>query len=153
MAKKKSKAVGRPPDYTEKLAKEICGAIAENVKGLQPLCDINPHWPIAKTIRRWIRDNEEFRTLYMKAKEDQCHLMAEEMLLIADDTSRDIIIRTNKNGEDYEACNSEFINRSRVRIDTRKWLCAKLMPKQYGDRTITESTVKISHEDALKELE
>ena len=75
--------------------------------------------------------------------------MAEEMLLISDDISRDTIL--NKKGE--EVCNSEYINRSRLRVDTRKWLCAKLMPKVYGERTFTESKVTLSHEDSLKEVE
>ncbi len=144
------KKVGRPSNYTDKIGEEICIAIAENVKGLQHLCDLNPHWPIASSIRRWLTTNAEFRAIYDKAKESQCHLMAEEILLIADDTSRDTII--NKKGD--EVCNSEFISRSRLRVDTRKWLCAKLMPKLYGDKLTTDGTLTVmTHEQALKELE
>jgi hypothetical protein len=31
--------------------------------------------------------------------------------------------------------NGEHIQRSRVRIDTRKWLLSKMLPKVYGDKT------------------
>ena len=30
--------------------------------------------------------------------------------------------------------NGEHIQRSRVRIDTRKWLLSKMLPKVYGDK-------------------
>jgi hypothetical protein len=31
--------------------------------------------------------------------------------------------------------NGEHIQRSRVRIDTRKWMLSKMLPKSYGDKT------------------
>jgi hypothetical protein len=31
--------------------------------------------------------------------------------------------------------NGEHIQRSRVRIDTRKWLLSKMLPKVYGDKS------------------
>jgi hypothetical protein len=31
--------------------------------------------------------------------------------------------------------NGEHIQRSRVRIDTRKWMLSKMLPKVYGDKT------------------
>ncbi len=36
----------------------------------------------------------------------------------------------------------EHIMRSRLRIDTRKWLLGKVLPKVYGDKVITEITGK-----------
>ena len=54
---------------------------------------------------------------------------AEEIIEIADDAKNDWMER-----EGFKTLNQEHIQRSRVRIDTRKWLMAKLMPKKYGDR-------------------
>ena len=56
--------------------------------------------------------------------------MTEDCLDIADDVTHDKTI--NKNGD--EVCNNEAVNRSRLRVDTRKWLAAKLLPKIYGER-------------------
>ena len=54
---------------------------------------------------------------------------------IADDDSKDV--RHGKDGE--ELLNAEFVQRSRLRIDTRKWLASKLLPKMYGDRKEIEN--------------
>ena len=45
--------------------------------------------------------------------------------------------------------NGEHIQRSRVRIDTRKWLASKLVPRMYGDAKEPEMQ-KAIHEDVLK---
>lgn len=58
-----------------------------------------------------------------------------------------------ENADSKVVADNEHINRSRLRIDTRKWIAAKLAPKIYGDKMVSESRVTISHEDALKELE
>lgn len=149
MAKKIVKKNGRPTIYTLKLAKQVCKALAISTHGLRKVCQNNPNFPCADTILMWRLENKEFSALYDNAKQHQIEALADDMLDIADDAINDY--RQDKDGNDV--IDSEHIQRSRVRIDTRKWLCAKLMPKKYGDRTITESTVKVTHEEALKELE
>jgi hypothetical protein len=53
---------------------------------------------------------------------------------IADDSRNDFITKTNGDGSTYEQVNSEHIQRSRLRIDTRKWIAARMRPKKYGDK-------------------
>lgn len=53
------------------------------------------------------------------------------------------------NDEGYETFNGEFAARSRIRIDTRKWLACKLLPKQYGDKIQLEQ--KTEENEKLKE--
>lgn len=125
---------GRPSDYTIELAEEICRAIAECTDGLQAICDRNPHFPTPQAIRGWKRKNSEFNAMYVQAKQDQVDILVEEILQISDDKSHDKIIKINADGEEYEVCNTEYVNRSRLRVDTRKWMAAKLVPKIYGDR-------------------
>lgn len=122
---------GRPSKYTKKLGDQICEMIA-NGKSLRT---------IGKTLNfalsaffRWIRENPEFEKQYARAKEEQSEALVEEMLDIADETSSDTITKIGKNGEEYEVQNSEWINRSRLRVDTRKWIASKLKPKKYGER-------------------
>jgi hypothetical protein len=76
----------------------------------------------------------------------QAEFMAEDILDIADDDSKDI--KYDEDGN--ESCNAEFVARSRLRIDTRKWLASKLAPKIYGDRSIVETTIK--HEENIQDL-
>lgn len=37
--------VGRPTEYSQELAEEICMAIACTAKGLRKLCKEHQHWP------------------------------------------------------------------------------------------------------------
>lgn len=141
--------LGRPDDYSEELAKLICDTIASCSKGIKTLCKENPKWPSYNTIYRWLPIHAEFSDLYARAKQQQIEVLVEEILEIADDSSNDYI----ENSEGKLIVNHEHINRCRLRIDTRKWLAAKLCPRIYGDKMVTESTVTITHENALKELE
>ena len=50
--------------------------------------------------------------------------------------------RLNKNGEVEMVVNYENIQRSRLRVDTRKWIMSKLAPKKYGDKVTQELTGK-----------
>ena len=48
----------------------------------------------------------------------------------------------------------EAITKARLRVDTLKWVCARLNPGKYSDKISIEATVKrASHEDALAELD
>lgn len=68
--------------------------------------------------------------MYEKAKRDCAEMMAEEIIAIADDSSNDTFI----DDEGVEHTNHEHINRSRLRVDSRKWLLSKLLPNKFGDK-------------------
>ena len=132
---------GRPSDYTPELAKDICEVIASSSKGLKRLCNDNPHWPNKDTIFTWLKNNHEFSDQYAHAKRCQIETFVDEIIEIADDASQDVLV----NEQGTMVCNHEFIARSRLRIDTRKWLASKLVPKVYGlpqkDSNATEPTL------------
>jgi hypothetical protein len=140
---------GRPTDFTEELGKEICHKLAITPVGLGTLCKQNPHWPARQTIHEWRLKHKEFADNYAKAKAAQIEILVEECFEIADDTSYDTIQTESGN----EVCNTEYVNRSRLRIDIRKWYASKLAPKIYGDKTDHKHDITIRQEDALKELE
>lgn len=142
---------GRPTDYSYELAQEICDAISCTSKGLKHLCNANPHWPSRKVIYEWLIRHKEFRDIYAQAKDCQADFLFEECFDIADDSSND----TKIVGEDErEVCNSEWINRSRLRVDLRKWAVARLAPQKYGDKIHNDSSdpkqsqEKIRHADS-----
>lgn len=140
----KAKAkTGRPTDYNETIAALICERVATSTLGLNKLCEMYDDLPSKFTVNLWRYRHPEFSTQYALAKLVQADLLAEECLEIADDDSHD----TKISPEGFEVCNTEFIARSRLRIDTRKWLAAKLLPKQYGQvvddkKTASESIVE-----------
>jgi hypothetical protein len=89
--------------------------------------------PAKTTVFRWLRENEEFRNQYARAKEEATDALAEELLDIADDASNDWM-ESNKPGDNSVILNGEHLQRSRLRVDTRKWLMSKMKPKKYGEK-------------------
>jgi len=144
--------MGRPTIYTKELATEICGHIATTTMGLNDIALIDGI-PDQTTISLWIRDEkkvdpedeleEDFSLLYARAKKNQMHMLGEEMLEIADDASNDYMLRAGRD-EDSPGWqeNGDTTARSRLRLDTRKWLMSKLEPKVYGDKQQIDHTSK-----------
>ena len=98
-------------------------------------------------------DRDGFSTQYTRARELGYHAMADETLEIADDGTNDWTMRQNADGESSLAVNSDHIQRSRLRVDTRKWMLSKVLPKIYGDKVQQDINLTINHEDALEQLE
>ena len=96
------------------------------------------------TIRRWMVNNKVFAAAYDKAKEWQVEEIIEEIVDISDDAGNDILLVPNKKGEAAWAMeNKEFINRAKIRIETRKWLASKLLSKKYGDKIQMDGTMEV----------
>jgi hypothetical protein len=126
--------VARHTEYTDEIAREICDAIASSSKSLAALCKDHPHWPDKSGIAKWRIRYPKFRAMYEEAKINQVECYVDEIVEIADDSTSDTLIKTDKQGNEYETCNSEWIARSRLRVDTRKWMAARLCPRLYGDK-------------------
>lgn len=93
--------------------------------------------PSYSTVMKWLEEEEILSDRYARAKEAQAEFMADEMLDIADDGRNDWMESFGKDGESLGyKINGDHVQRSRLRIDTRKWLASKLKPKKYGDKTI-----------------
>jgi len=131
--------IGRPTKYTQKLADEICSKLAEG-ESMRTVCKPT-NMPCKATLFKWLRTKEEFLDQYTRAKLESADALTDEMLDIADDATNDWMERQGKDAEGYEV-NGEHIQRSRLRIETRKWLSSKLKPKKYGDRTNLEIDIK-----------
>ncbi len=65
----------------------------------------------------------------------QADTLFDEALGIADDGTNDWMERLDKDGQAAGwQLNGEHVQRSRLRVDTRKWAAGKLAPKKYGDK-------------------
>lgn len=140
MTKEKVKEVkiGRPTKYTDKLSDSICAKLSEG-QSLRTVCK-SDDMPCKATIFSWLRTNEAFLDQYTRAKQESADALTDEMLDIADDSTNDYMMKKGEDGAEYEALNPEHIQRSRLRIETRKWLSSKLKPKKYGDKIQQEIT-------------
>jgi hypothetical protein len=77
----------------------------------------------------WLTQFSEFREAYKIAQELHTDFWADEAQRIADDRSADFIEKDGKLIPDWE-----LVQRSRLRVDTIKWRCAKMQPQKYSDR-------------------
>lgn len=140
-------ACGRPKfEYNQKMAADICEAIATSTDPLRTILAYDPTWPSEHTIRCWRFSNSAFSGMYVDAKRMQADLFAEEVIEISDNGTNDYY---EKNG--VPAPDFENIQRSRLRVDSRKWLAGKLANKLYGDKLTTEAHI-FNHEQSLKDL-
>ncbi len=142
-APKKRKA-GRPSKFTEALAARLCERLAEG-NSLRSICR-DDAMPAISTVMGWLFDgnHDEFSEQYARAREAQAEVRADEIIEIADDAAGDLT--TDKDGK--EIVSHEHIQRSRLRVDTRKWVASKLLPKRYGDKLqhTGEGGGAVSHE-------
>ena len=69
---------------------------------------------------------------YARAKEAQLQVLADQLVDLAD-TDRICEKVTIKPDGSREVVILDQVERTKVQIDTRKWLLAKLNPKKYGD--------------------
>lgn len=92
--------------------------------------------PAESTVRKWALENREgFYAQYSQARELGYMSMADETLEISDDGRNDWT--TRQQGENtIDVVDHDHIARSRLRVDTRKWLLSKALPKMFGDRVI-----------------
>jgi len=107
-----AKKAGQPTKRTPAIVDEICERLAAG-ESLATICS-DPRMPSHSTCRLWIQTDSEFSDKYARAKQEMLEREAENLIAIAD--------------------SEDDPQRLRVRIDTRKWLLSKLVPKKYGDK-------------------
>ncbi len=127
MAKRKP---GRPTRYTEAIAVKICRRLAEG-ESLRKICK-DTAMPAISTVMGWLFDGKhaDFSEQYARARDLQADKLFDEALEIADESSDDWI-RTE---DGKKILDHEHVQRSRLRVDTRKWAAGKLAPKRYGEK-------------------
>lgn len=119
---------GRPSEYTPDIAAAICEELASG-KSLRTVCAMEG-MPVPGTVFKWMRLRPEFMQQYNKAKQEAADALAEEILDIADEGTNDFM--ENKKGD--IVYNREHVERSKLRVDARKWLMSKMKPKVFGEK-------------------
>lgn len=123
--------------YTSETAEKIFNLL-EAGWSLNKICKEerakNPDFPIPATVRRWVRTIPEFAERYALARKNQLEYLADEVLDISSDDSRDTTPEGKPNGA--------AVQRDRLRVDTIKFLLVHLMPEKYGNLIKQEVTGK-----------
>lgn len=123
------KKMGRPTIYSAELAATLCNYLSRGMS-LRTACK-QPGMPNVSTVFLWFSESnkelwrQDFIDQYTRAKQEAADAMAEDILDIAD--------APLLKDDDAKLVNAA-IQRNRLRIDTRKFLMAKMKPKVYGDK-------------------
>jgi hypothetical protein len=102
------------------------------------------------TFYDWLDNEPALNKAYARARAIQCDLKAEQLEMIASTPLpmiRKKVIESEKFGTATETQESDNIERSRLIVDTGKWILAKRSPKKYGVTPFEEGS-----EESLQEL-
>jgi hypothetical protein len=130
-APKRKGALGPRSTYTKAKGRAVCKLLADGWTLNQACQQLGL---AGRTVRRWALDNDDFAPQYARARELGYQAMADELIEISDDGRNDWMSILGKNGQAIDVPNKEVIDRSKLRVDTRKWLLSKALPKIYGDK-------------------
>lgn len=126
-----------PNAFTEELGEAICARLSAG-ESLRAICR-DQDMPSVTSVMRWLSADVKFREQYALAREAQAEYLVDEIIEIADDGTNDYMEKRNADGSLVGWTeNGEHIQRSRLRVDTRKWAASKMAPKKYGDKQVHE---------------
>jgi len=129
--KPKEKTPKPPVRYSQALADIICERLS-NGESLNSICSV-PSMPNETMVRRWAMDDYMgFSLNYARARELGYSRLADELIKIADTPV--IATKTTSKATGMEITEGDAIERSRLMVDTRKWMLSKMLPKIYGDK-------------------
>ena len=122
--------------YTQALADAICERL-EAGDSLRKACETVGGIG-APGVLGWTKDAAcvGFAEQYAQAREAGYRCLADQIIEISDDSSGDTV-----DTEHGPKPNPEFVARSRLRVDSRKWMLSKMLPKLYGDKI--ETTLQV----------
>ena len=108
--------------YSSAIVNSIMEAIAEG-ESLRKACEVFGIAP--STFLFWCSERPEMAERYAREKQIRAEMLADELVQIADEDPG----TTDNGGTDSGA-----VAHLRLRVDTRKWVLSKMLPKVYGDK-------------------
>jgi hypothetical protein len=106
---------------------ELFAAMSGGTPVAEALRELGHDW---RTFSRLCEAEPEVQRGYDAAGDAMIQHWAAEILTISDDNRHDTLVDDRGN----ERPNTEWINRTKLRVDSRKWLLSKLKPGRFGDR-------------------
>jgi hypothetical protein len=123
---------------SEEEGEQVCAALATG-KSLRAACEEVGRIDARDVLGKVKADPEGFGQQYARAREQGYQLLADEIVEIADEEVT--MIRRSKPSSDGEddgevevVFDATAVQRNRLRVDTRKWMLSKMLPKVYGDK-------------------
>ena len=126
-----------PLTYDSEIADRICARMTKG-ETLRTIC-ADAAMPSPAAVLSWAaEDIDGFSERLARAREALIECWAQEIIDISDDGTNDWLEREGRK-QTTRAPNAEHIQRSKLRVDARKWLISKLAPKKFGDKPTVAS--------------
>lgn len=109
---------------------EICKEVIEQKTSFNKAIANSPITPI--TFYDWILKDDDVRRAYNYAREVRADTLFEEIIDIADQTEEGETVTEKPSG--VEIKRGDMTDHRRLKIDARKWVVARMLPKKYGDK-------------------
>jgi hypothetical protein len=120
--------MARPTSFTPEIAEEICARLSAGASLMEVARDKN--MPCVSTITRWVvEDRGGFYQDYMKARQCQAHVVADELLGLIDGLTRNI-----PDG----AGGMPMVLARKEQLANIRWFLSKVLREQYGDQVRVE---------------
>ncbi len=116
--------MARLTEYDYEICLDICEEVA-NGGNIMNVLEDNLNYPAWSTFRRWKRDNEELRTLYVNSQQDKAEALEKEM-----DDYKDMLLEKAIDASTYNTL-----------VQTLKWKMSKFYPKVFGDKVQTDANI------------
>ena len=151
-----TKPVGRPTDYSAEIAEAVCELIIKGYS-VRKIGELEP-MPCEDTIYTWLAKYSEFSEKYTEAVQHRTNKYLEECVDLSDNMP-DGIMFIGLDGRLFErievlqlsvqeralaglqpiGLTTELINKRKLQIETRLKAAARMHPRKYGERLITEN--------------
>jgi hypothetical protein len=138
---------GRPSIYCPEMVERIITKISTCTDSLHKLCKENEDLPNKDTIYAWRIKHPEFSDLFLQARRNQAHFLAEELKHLSEEAAS-YIFEDEKGQKKIDA---GIIAMHKLKIHANTWLASRFEPMLYGDKQQTNVTIK--HEEKLQDLE
>ena len=126
----------KTPPFDPEIGERICDLVIEG-NPLSRICQ-RPDMPNRVTVSWWLRENKEFYAQYRQARILMADTLFDEILDIADGFHVSNVAIDKSLSISKQMAQGHY-DRT-VRIDARKYICAKIKPSEYGDLQQIEVT-------------
>ena len=128
--------------YSDLIAQEICERISCG-ELLINIC-LDEHLPTMRRTTQWLREHDDFNSLYQESLNDRLNIFEEQVIKIADDAANDFK-EVMRNGVKVRVLDGEAIARAKLRVEVRFRHLKAGRPQKWGDST----TLNVKSEDKL----
>lgn len=124
---------GKEFTYTREVFENIIARVATG-ESVRSICK-DEGMPSRDTFFVWLYRDPSLADQYAHAKAISAYADEDELNEISDDGTNDWMEKRNKDGEIVGwQLNGEAVQRSRLRVETRRWLMERRMPTRFGQK-------------------